>query len=243
MYILHEGPSQLDGSQIVVIGTKRSTNVKTGDMSQIWILPYSLDPLAALKASQNAGICGDCPLQGVFDPQTSKIQGRTCYVTLHHAPLSIWKAWKRGSYTRPTPKGVRKFFQGATTRLGAYGDPAAIPTNLLEDWVRFSSGHTGYTHQIWTQNPERAERLAQILMVSTETETQRKLAQSHGWRTFHVHPEGSAIPTNDIACPHYTHNVQCTDCLLCGGSHQNARSIAVESHGVGRVHLPQIAAA
>ena len=38
-YVLHEGPSPFDGQPIVSIATLHSSNRKTGDMVQTWILP------------------------------------------------------------------------------------------------------------------------------------------------------------------------------------------------------------
>ena len=46
-YVLHEGPSPFDGQPIVSIATLHSSNRKTGDMVQTWILPRDLHPLDA----------------------------------------------------------------------------------------------------------------------------------------------------------------------------------------------------
>lgn len=235
--ILYEGPSLLDRSRIVCIATLATDNRKTGPMVQTWILPRDLDPLEAVRRDRNQGACGSCPLQGVYNPRTKKIEKRTCYVTLMHAPLSIWKCYKRGAYAPQDTAHARSLLQDRELRLGAYGDPGAIPTRYLRQWVNWSSGHTGYTHQIWTQTRTRANALASMLMISTETETQRVQAQTNGWRTFHVRPDGAPVPDGDCDCPYYSHGVSCSDCLLCGGSRQKARSISVPGHGIGKKYL------
>ena len=63
-YVLHEGPSPFDGQPIVSIATLHSSNRKTGDMVQTWILPRDLHPLDAVKTGQDSCICGNCPHRG-----------------------------------------------------------------------------------------------------------------------------------------------------------------------------------
>ena len=58
MYILYEGPSQFDNSEIVVIATKNSKNPKTGDMWQIWILPRYTEPHIAVKTGEDSSVSG-----------------------------------------------------------------------------------------------------------------------------------------------------------------------------------------
>ena len=60
-YVLHEGPSPFDGQPIVSIATLHSSNRKTGDMVQTWILPRDLHPLDVVKTGQDSCICGQCP--------------------------------------------------------------------------------------------------------------------------------------------------------------------------------------
>ena len=48
-FVLHEGESPFDGRLIVSIATLHSSNRKTGDMVQVWILPKDINPLDAVK--------------------------------------------------------------------------------------------------------------------------------------------------------------------------------------------------
>ena len=61
--ILYEGPSLLDGTDIVVIVTgltADSGNDKTGAMLQTWILLQEVDPNRAWKDGLDVSICGAC---------------------------------------------------------------------------------------------------------------------------------------------------------------------------------------
>ena len=56
-YILYEGPSMLDGEPIAVIATMTTSNVKTGDMVQTWILRSDINPVQASKIGEDKSIC------------------------------------------------------------------------------------------------------------------------------------------------------------------------------------------
>ena len=53
-YALHEGPSPFDDKPIVSIATLHSSNRKTGDMVQSWILPRDLHLFDAAKDGEEA---------------------------------------------------------------------------------------------------------------------------------------------------------------------------------------------
>ena len=62
-YIVYEGPSELDGSPIVVIINKiwaASKNGKTGALVQSFIIRSDINPVEALKTGDDAAICGHC---------------------------------------------------------------------------------------------------------------------------------------------------------------------------------------
>lgn len=73
--------------------------------------------------------------------------GRTCYVNVAFAPTAVWSAYKRGSYTPGDEAALRDGLKGRKLRLGAYGDPLALPLGVLEELVGYADGHVGYTHQ------------------------------------------------------------------------------------------------
>ncbi len=190
--ILWEGSSLLDGSPIVAIATSGSGNAKTGPMIQTWILRADVDPLRASQLGVDAAVCGDCPHK--------RSAGGSCYVTLHQAPLSVWRAYKRGSYAGDSAvrKVTRALADGASVRLGAYGDPAAVPADVWSALVAQSkTGHTGYTHQ-WRK--AIAGPLRNLCMASCDTDTDVRDAVARGWRYFRVLGAEDVPPTRAVEC-------------------------------------------
>ena len=62
-YILYRGPSAIDGKPIMVIATgfaNKSSNGKTGDMIQTWIIREDIAPNEAIKSGEDESICGQC---------------------------------------------------------------------------------------------------------------------------------------------------------------------------------------
>lgn len=217
--IFYEGPSVLDGKPIVGIATAKSKNRKTGNMVQTWILRSDIDPVQAMQQGEDASICGQCP------HRTGEV--RTCYVNLGQAPLAVYRAYKRGSYDR----GSLDRFTGRTLRMGAYGDPVAIPWSA---WRGLPKG-TGYTHQ-WRRHESMPFR--GHLMASCDSELEQRIAGLMGWRTFLVRPEGQSDPLDGmIECPSYR-GVQCTKCGLCAGNtHPDAPSVWIKAHGTAKAFV------
>ena len=137
-FIIYEGPSLYDGAPIVVLVQTGSTNRKTGDMVQTYILRSDIDPITASRTGQDKAICGDCPHMGKPNLESGKGQaiGRTCYVTLAHGPLGKYKAYKAGKYRHAIGhNAIRALGLGRMVRLGTYGDPAAVPDYLWESLI------------------------------------------------------------------------------------------------------------
>jgi hypothetical protein len=225
--ILYEGPSQLDGAPIVVIavGLKaKSTNRKTGAMVQTYILRSDVDPVAAIKAGKDAAICGDCRHRG---DGTGK--ERTCYVNVGQGALSVWRAYKRGVYAYA--ETLIDLAAGRMVRLGTYGDPAAVPSGIWHQLVRFASGHTGYTHQ-WRTHPA----LMDLCMASVDTADEMIEARNLGWRTFRVDLSGVIdARKGESLCPASAEagkKLTCAQCLACAGAGSGRRgSIYIPAHG------------
>lgn len=222
--ILYRGASQLDGAPIVVIVTglkNASANGKTGDMLQTWILRDDISPTDAVKSGADASICGDCPLRGING------KSRGCYVTLHQAPLSVYKAFKRGNYPVVALEDISRLVAGRMLRLGSYGDPAAVPANIWTAATSKVSGWTGYTHQ-WRTTPS----LKSLCMASADNEQQRAEAVAEGWRTFRVKAEGEAILKGEVMCPATTVGLSCKDCGACkGAGGRQTGTIVINIHG------------
>lgn len=75
--------------------------------------------------------------------------------------------------------------RGRKVRLGAYGDPAAIPSYVNESLVSESAGHTAYSHQsAWEARTEGF--LPERMMVSADSLSAATEAWTRSWRTFRV---------------------------------------------------------
>ena len=233
-FVIYRGPSAIDGAPIVAIATgfaRGSDNRKTGKMVQTWIIREDLSPTEALKAGKDASVCGDCPLRGVLGKK------RGCYVNLGQGPLSVFRAFKRGSYPEllALPE-VLEAGRGRTIRVGSYGDPAAVPVAVWDAFLKASVGHTGYTHQ-W-KSPRLSDGLSRFLMASADSEHDKARAWALGWRTFRL---AEAPGRGEIECPS-SRGISCEDCQLCGGAGM-ARSITIPAHGVGKKYAAAVAAA
>lgn len=229
--ILYEGPSLIDGAPIVALASYSPKNPKTGDMLQTWIMRSDIPPHHASADGRDTSVCGDCPHR--LNPVTGR---RSCYVLVHQAPRSAWAAYKRGRYTYDLDT-----LPWRPARLGAYGDPTAVPLAAWERLlIRLPSGHTGYTSQ-WAQ--PRAQGYRHLLMASVHSERQRDQAQAMGWRTFRIERPASdlalayALDRREIICPSATHKMECRSCGLCDGANLRP-SIVIEAHGSQARHLP-----
>jgi len=233
--ILYRGPSMLGGGHVVCVATLRTTNRKTGNMVQVWILPDDgLSPLRALHAGKNFSACGNCGLQGVVvKPRRgkSKLKNRVCYVNVGQAPTAVWRAVQRGSYPVYGRAQHEHLLRGRKIRIGAYGDPAALPDELLRHLCEISSGWTGYTHQAFWIEPQRAESLSKFLMISCHNSAQRLEALRRGWRPFTAIRADEPRPVESVECPAYTRGITCERCGLCKGTASKARPVYVVAHG------------
>lgn len=233
-YVLQRGVSPIDGNPFVVIMTMSTSNRKTGDMIQVWILREDVNPVAAVATGDDISVCGDCPhrRRQVWDAKRKRfVWVRSCYVNVGQAPNSIWKAYKRGSYGKLsdlTPKMLR----GRKIRWGAYGDPALISPSLFATINEHADGHTGYTHQ-WRQ--PFAQWCKGIFQASCDSFADYLDASAHGWKTFAVVPKASQ-PYSGKMCPATVSNsqAQCANCALCDGAKLD---IFVEAHGTGAKYV------
>ena len=216
-YIIYEGKSQINGDNIVAIVTMKSTNAKTGNMASMWILNADMTPTQASKEGKDESVCGDCKHRA--------INNGACYVTLFQAPLQVYKSYKKGNY--PIAKDMT-IFEGMKVRFGAYGDPYAIPTQILTSLKAVVKNSTSYTHQ-WKQGDKV---LKKVSMASVDSIEEQKQAVSEGWRTFRVSADLSDVQADEIICPNTTKNIQCIDCGLCSGNGIGAKNIVIEVHGI-----------
>jgi hypothetical protein len=217
-YIMWEGASVLDGSPIAVIATMATSNAKTGDMVQTWIIRTDINPVEATKTGQDSAICGNCPHR--------HYNKGACYVNVGQAPNAVYKGYKRGIYPTFDLAQHGHHFSGRKIRLGAYGDPAAAPFAAMASIALLGTGHTGYTHQ--ANHPNFDTQFYSLCMVSADTPKQALKYQNLGAKTFRVAMAGDALFDSEIECLSDSKGIQCIDCGLCDGSTKN---IAITVHG------------
>ena len=220
--IIYQGASQIDGRPIVAIATglgSSSSNRKTGGMVQTWILPADVEPHKAVKTGADSTVCGECPHR--------PLAGGSCYVTVHQAPLAVYRAWQRGRY----PAFDAEAFRGRRVRFGAWGDPAAVPVYVWANIAAYAAGHTGYTHQ-WRTAPVE---LARYCMASVDKPDELPIAAAMGYRCFRTRLESEPVQRGESTCPASAeagHKLTCDTCMACSGATGRRKGhIAIIAHG------------
>jgi len=219
--ILWEGASNYDGSPVIVIATgftKSSSNDKTGNMIQTWILPRDHKPNDAFKNGLGVSVCGDCTHAGY--------NKKTCYVRWYQAPVSIWNCYQRGNYQQIDNDW--HLFDNSVLRLGAAGDPAMVPESVWTEPILRSQKHTGYTHQ-WRQ--PWAQHLKGICQASCDGFEDYLMATAMGWKTYLVTPKNIPDPAGSVHCAaseERGHKTNCYTCSLCDG---NTANVVIHAHG------------
>lgn len=219
--IIYRGPSIITAEPILGVVTFQSANAKTGNMAQLWILAASAHPLEARQSGHDAAVCGACPLR----------DGR-CYVVLAHGPGSVWRAAQNGRYPEWAPAVASRYLgPDRPLRLGAYGDPAALPHAVIADLIEGRHRWTGYTHD-WRRRPD----LAPYVMASADTADEAAEAHALGFRTFRARAAGMPELPGEITCPAAKEAGQRTTCAKCGlcdgsrGTSDRRKSITILYH-------------
>jgi hypothetical protein len=212
-YVVYEGKSELDGKPIVSVMTVKSVNKKTGDIPQVWIMRSDVNPVESSKLGDDVSICGVCPhrhfLNGV------------CYVNIGQAPLSVWKTYRKGKYSVDfTAAHFRA--AGNTIRIGAYGDPAAVPMHVWDNLIGRSTV-IGYTHQ-WRLFPG----LKKYCQASVDSLSEQVIASSEGWKTFRVASDAGNKFSVETECLSVTKNMTCKQCKMCNGRRGH---VVIQVHG------------
>ena len=222
-YVVWEGASLIDGSSIALILTgfiNHTSNHKTGRLLQSWIIQQNFLPTEAAKRGFDKGICGDCPLK--------LSQTGSCYVNM--LPVNnIYRKYATGSYPKFSANEIEVVKRYRyPIRIGSYGDPTAVPFDVWEPIISASGRYTGYTHQFHKCD----SRWKQYLMASVQSESEARIAQSQGWRTFRIIAPDAPLSENEILCSHTQDDrIQCETCLLCDGA-SSKPNIADRVHGL-----------
>ncbi len=264
--ILWRGKSLINGEPIVAVACKiadanKSANTKTGAMVQTFILP---DPKAHgiecagnrpakiqdwLERTGARSICGDCPHAWQYDPALDRYKKGSCYVREYQSPAAVLGAVYRESYPVAgvdfPKRWIADIVAGLSVRLGAYGDPAAVPAMLWARLVSKAKSRTGYTHQ-WDSAHDKARLNAfymrAFLMASCDSVADYNAATRLGFRAFLVTPRGDASPRENMTlCPAssefeqlHGRKTNCAKCGLCSGAMgkgENKKSVFIPAHG------------
>jgi hypothetical protein len=223
--VLWQGPSRIDGRPVAAVATgllRPSTNVVTGPAVQVWIIRSRVPPLAAVHSGGDRSVCGDCLHRGC-----------TCYVNVWREVNQVYRAFRQGRYPPFTPRLLR-LFQGRAVRLGAYGDPAAVPTEVWRPLHRVAGLWLAYTHQ-WAQ-PWCDPALRELCMASVDSPGQRERALALGWKTFRVRAEGEPVLPGEFICPkgvEAERRLLCVQCGACrGGRYTGQATPVTQVHGL-----------
>ena len=225
-YIIYRGASLLDDKPIVVVAiTGKSSNSKTGDMVQTYILADNgKSPVESAKALDDVSVCGDC--------KHRRGLGGSCYVNLGQGPRAVMDGVMRGIYPDNIINAAFAVHK-RKVRLGTYGDPAAVPAYVWETLLSGADSHTGYTHQ-WKNG--KADHVKQWCMASVDTPKEMAIAKMEGWRTFRVRvADGSPEYSHEIKCPasaEMNKRLTCDTCMACsGGVNTKKASVTIIVHG------------
>ena len=216
-FLIYEGSK--NGEKYAVIATLKTSNRKTGNMIQLWIILSDYSPVDGVKSGLDAStICTGCKFAS----------GNGCYVNVGQAPNSIWKAYKANKYPKLDPFLYDNVFNGRKVRFGAYGNPSLIPLSIIKMITESCEGWTGYFHDWSKMSKERALAYGKYFMASTETNDSVRRAKEKNLRFFHVSP---TQPKDTIECLSDSRGLSCDQCQLCKGNRIGAKSIWINPHG------------
>jgi hypothetical protein len=240
--VLWRGASVLGGSPIAMVATFGTSNRKTGGAVQTWIIRTDVSPADAVKSGADFAVCGDCPQRHFL--------GGHCYVLPFQSPGAVYRALMRGSYDADHGRALSRFrallASGAKLRLGAYGDPAAVPLDVYDRIMPHAvGGWLGYTHQ-WRATS--AQFLREYCMASVDNAAEESQARAMGWRTFRAMGPGETIGERTIECLSESRGTTCQDCGICDGARavreipgSVAVSVWIQTHGARAKRSPSLA--
>lgn len=232
--VLYDGESELDGGPVFVVATFGTSNVKTGDLIQTWIMRSDMHPMEAAYSGADESICGVCPHRSVNGGK------RSCYVNLAFGPRSVWDAYQAGKYRLFCREKHLHLFQGQLLRVGAYGDPVAVPVEVWQPLVHAAYRTAAYTH-LWRMSC--AAPFRSWTMASVDSLHEREEAHLRGWRTYRTDGSGK-LGANEVWCPATEpggNRALCETCMACDGLQRGDKrvDIATPVHGSGVNHFFQ----
>jgi len=222
-WTVYEGPSTIDGEPIVAVLTMSSANKKTGPIPQLWILRQDRPPHDAVKDGADVSVCGGCPARGGW-----------CYVPTWQAPLNVWKSWAAGKYPADPTRLAASLRAAAprAVRLGAYGEPVAVPLHVMQELVRVCRGAgavvLGYSHRWMAPGSDGYQS---FLMASVDSPAEQRRAASKGWRTYRSRLAGEPRLLDEEVCFYQSTHLTCNACRRCDGTSGRPGNIVADVHG------------
>ena len=192
-------------------------------MAQVLICPANVPPYEAVKNGADSAVCQACPLR--------PLMGGGCYVTTGKYIPRVYEVAKDQVPDLDAACAAIRH-SGLTLRVGAWGDPAAVPFEVIERLVDAARSATGRArHTMYTSSWQTCDqRLRDVAMASVRTPQERDYAKAAGWRTFRVKVPEAPVLARERACPGSKHEVTCSQCLLCSGGMVGG-DIVVDAHG------------
>jgi hypothetical protein len=222
--VIYQGKSRIDGKPIVAYLTNvftKSRNTKIGDMVQLFILCQDMSPLSASVTGDDKSVCGNCPQRHFL--------GGGCYVNVAKGVNQSWKSWKNGNYVLYNPIEHDKLLANRMIRLGAYGEPTAIPIRIIKYLAKLTKC-VGYTHR-W--HLAKNQPLKGILMASVDNIEQFLSAQKSGWGTFRAKTGQCELMPGERTCNNESKGLTCDKCMLCGGN----KHVTITVHGMRKKRM------
>lgn len=197
-FIAWRGASLIDGAPIRLAvsgaGSRPTQNPKTGPMVQTWIMRDDCHPLDALKDGRDASVCGSCPLRPSL--------GGGCYV--NRVVLGQFR-WDMPEESPARVAELADYWQRGI-RIGAYGDPGALPLVVVRAMAGARYGYAAYTRR-WRERPD----LAPYCMASVFSAREAREARDLGFRIYMI-SEGQPTDRSIRPCPG-----ACWRCMGCSG--------------------------
>ena len=195
-----QGVSEFDGRAIKVVMSCYATdseNNKTGPLVQVSILPVEKTPKQVYN-SKEPTVCGDC-----------KYNGGGCYVQWPR----LTGQWKTSQKRHISLELAAWLCNGLRVRIGAAGDPAAVPLYVWQTLLAGADSWTGYTHA-WRYCETGHSR---YFMASCDSEQEVQEAVGRGWNVFYVHDGKIEEDMDYIKCMADGITKSCFTCMLCHG--------------------------
>lgn len=212
---------------IVINFQFQTTNKKTGDLIQNYLIPESwLETDESIDNLDDRAVCFDC--------KHGQNEDKMCYVRDKFKSRGL-KSKIRGlrnlgldnipELSPELESDLLNAIEGRGIRFGSYGEPILLGEALIGKISKRAKFWTGYTHQ-WHKNNWAKD----YFMASVESEIVSNAAQKMGFRTFFV---GDTQSKEYVTCPaskEAGNKTTCDNCKLCMGTQSKAKSVTIKLH-------------